>query len=104
MIRLTPAVASAIEVDALDGRDDEHDPLSYAVLRAHFVAPERAGEPAFLREPATRADALALVDALVELSNSHDDIIEQRTTSADDKRFARAVCKQISTTIGRVRR
>lgn len=81
---------SAIEVDVIDGQDDDHDPPSYAVLRAHF-------QDGKLIQPTSMKDAEALHDALTELSNSHDAIAEDKTNDPEERKFARSASKQFGT-------
>ena len=94
-IRLGDAAQSAIDVDVIDGHDDEYDPPCWGVLRAHYTN-------GALRTPENERDRALLVDALIELSNSYDAQLHERNTDAESRAFARRACAQLSTAIDRV--
>ena len=89
-IRLAASAASVIDTDVLDGRDDEHDPPSFAVLREHY----NAGR---ITRPSTHAAAMALYEALTELANTYDDESLRDGADASEKAFARSAQKGLST-------
>lgn len=93
MIRLGESARSAIEVDVLDGRDDDLDPPSYAVLRACY-------DDGKLTIPADPADALALAEALTDLANACDDRAEHGD-DAEERRFARNARTALTTAAGK---
>lgn len=89
-IKLTDAARSAIEVDVIEGHDPEHDPPSYAVLKEHYSAGK-------IHLPDTHEKAMALHDALTELSNTHDDRANEQSLEPSEKKFARAAAKALGT-------
>lgn len=98
MIRLAPSAASVIETDVLDGCDDKYDPASFVTLRAHLIGASA------LRAPTTREDALVIWDALTELSNAQDAEAQDTRRDPEQRRFARAASRALTTAASRVLR
>jgi hypothetical protein len=84
-INLGEHAQSAIDVDVIEGRDDDADPASYATLREHYADGK-------IKLPDTVEKSQALHVALTDLANAHDEQAEH----GHDKVFARGAAKELS--------
>lgn len=96
-IKLAPTALSAIDVDVFSGYDEEHDPPTYAVLREHVDA------FGVLNVPEDPAKQRALIDALDQLANDHDERARYLGASKDERSFALRASKCLMTVADRVR-
>lgn len=96
-IRLAATALSAIDVDCIAGFDEEFDPPGYGVLGDCIDA------HGYLNLPDDEVNRRIIVDALDALANDHDERAHYLGASKNERRFAFAASKSLTTAADRVR-